>query len=135
MESYTDTLEWIHEYTQQTEKQRLEEVKSISSFTEREKEIRAIKGRLKKFKTHYESILISSTIWSLQYLLALELDRIGDIHKIDALFEHPSFAKGGIGSKARVPQHRKVFHKLLFIKTVNPIKEQLENIYIYASEE
>lgn len=131
MQTYTGTLEWLHAHTQEIENRKIDEIETNANPDER---IRHIKNTMRKERKHFESILISSTIWSLQYLLVLELDRTKSLNRINSLFDHPSFASGNIGSSVRNASYRKVFHKLLHIKQGNNLEQQLKAIHEYATE-
>lgn len=130
MQTYTDTLEWLHAHTQEIENRKIDEIDINANPDE---QIQHIKDTMCKERKHFESILISSTIWSLQYLLVLELDRTKSLNRIHSLFDHPSFASGNIGSNARNASYRRVFHKLLHINEENNLEQQLGEIHEYAT--
>lgn len=129
VETFSVTLDWLYCYLQTVKEIKLKEIKnaedSVNIINVIEMDVDLY---VEKMKSSYESVLISSTIWAGQYLLLLEMSRVGKISTITSLMKHEKFASGKIGKKAREEDYRKCFSQLLSLDLSKDINEQLKRI-------
>lgn len=130
METYIGTLKWVHNYISQSKEIEISEIKALrNNDEEKEKMTNNITEKYKKKESDYEDILISSTIWASQYLLAVQLEKHGRFAEINALLSHSSFANGKASSKVRDILWRKTYSLISSIKQKQELEEQLRKIY------
>lgn len=134
-ESYTTTIEWLHDYLNQIESLKLSEISNINDVAMRNESAKFIKNDINKKKSSYESIILSSTIWANQYLLAIYTYRKGRFNIIKPLFSHPAYSNGKITRNAKNEKHCQVYSNLLNIDTTTDIESQLVKIHRFIGED
>lgn len=124
-ESFTETLAWLHGHIMQIKAHNMKK----SSSTEDEKAFRELDESLNNKQSNYESILISSSIWASQYLLAIYLQEDNRIKEISSLFNHDSYVFGTVAANARDEEHRILCCCLLGIINFPDTRNTLETLH------
>lgn len=128
-ETFCGTTEWIQEHINQILKQKVKEADRIKDPNLKARTITNLHKELEKKREHYESILVSSTIWSSQLLLSIQLHNTSKPRIINTAGKYRAILDGATSSNLHTQHYLDACCHLLRLDSSNNLTKHFQEIH------